>query len=149
MLKRAIFTALAAAAVSTSVLVVPAMLTPAAAQASPNVFIGTPPPAPVYEMVPAPRAGYVWAPGYYRWERGHHVWTAGHWMPERAGYRWVPDRWDHGPKGWYHVAGRWDRNRNGVPDRYERRADSRAMGDRDHDGVPNAYDSHPGNPHRR
>jgi hypothetical protein len=70
-------------------------------------------------------------------------------MPERAGYRWVPDRWDHGPKGWYHVAGRWDRNRNGVPDRYEHRVDNRAMGDRDHDGTPNAYDSHPGNPYRR
>ncbi len=56
MLKRTAFTALAAAAVSTSALVVPAMLTPAAAQASLNVVIGTPPPAPVYEVVPAPRA---------------------------------------------------------------------------------------------
>lgn len=149
MLKHTVFTALAAAAVSTSALVIPAMLTPAAAQASLNVVIGTPPPAPIYEVVPAPRAGYVWAPGYYRWESGRHVWTAGHWMPERVGYRWVPDRWDHGPKGWYHVAGRWDRNGNGVPDRYEHRADSRPMGDRDHDGVPNAYDSHPNNPYRR
>jgi hypothetical protein len=147
MLKRTVFTALAAAAVSTSALVIPAMLTPAAAQGI-NVMIGTPPPAPVYEVVPAPRAGYVWAPGYYRWEGGRHVWTQGRWMAERAGYRWVPDRWDHGPKGWYHTAGRWDRNGNGVPDRYERRADG-AWGDRDHDGVPNRYDTHPNNPYRR
>ena len=64
MLKRTVFTALAAAAISTSALVAPAILTPAAAQANLNVIIGAPPPAPVYEVVPAPRAGYVWAPGY-------------------------------------------------------------------------------------
>jgi len=58
MLKHTVFTALAAAAVSTSALVVPAMLTPAAAQGI-SVVIGTPPPAPVYEVVPAPRVGYV------------------------------------------------------------------------------------------
>jgi hypothetical protein len=149
MLKRTVFTALAAAAVSTSALVIPAMLTPAAAQGL-NIVIGTPPPAPVYEVVPAPRAGYIWAPGYYRWEGGRHVWTSGRWMTERVGYRWVPDRWDHGPNGWYHVAGRWDRNGNGVPDRYERHVDNRGgWGDRDHDGVPNRYDSRPDNPYRR
>ena len=74
MLKQTVFTALAAAAVSTSALIAPAMLSPAAAQGI-NVMIGTPPPAPVYEVVPAPRHGYVWAPGYYRWEGNRHVWT--------------------------------------------------------------------------
>ena len=147
MLKRTVFTALAAAAVSTSALVVPAMLTPAAAQGV-NFIIGTPPPAPVYEVAPPPRYGYVWAPGYYRWENGRHIWTPGRWMAERVGYRWVPDRWEHGSNGWYYVAGRWDRNGNGIPDRYERRADT-AWGDRDHDGVPNLYDRQPYNPYRR
>lgn len=148
MMKRTLFTALAAAAVSTSALIAPAMMAPAAAQGL-NIQIVSPPPAPVYEVVPAPRAGYVWAPGYYTHDNGRYVWTSGRWMAERPGYRWVNDRWDHGPNGWYHTAGRWDRNGNGVPDRYERRAEGGPWGDRDHDGVPNRYDSQPYNPYRR
>lgn len=145
---RTVLTALAAAAVSTSALVAPATLTPAA-QSGLNISIGSPPPAPVYEVLPAPRSGYVWAPGYYRWEGGRHVWAPGRWMGERIGYRWVADRWDHGSNGWHHVAGRWDRNGNGIPDRYEHRAERGPWGDRDHDGVPNAYDNYPNNPYRR
>ena len=68
MMNRTLLTALAAAAVSTSALVAPALVTPAAAQGNLNIQIGTAPPAPVYEVVPAPRAGYVWAPGYHRYE---------------------------------------------------------------------------------
>ena len=147
MLKRTVFTALAAAAVSMSALIVPTMLKPAAAQGI-HFVIGTPPPAPVYEVVPAPRAGYVWAPGYYRWEGRRHVWTPGRWLAQRVGYRWVPDRWEHGPNGWYYVAGRWDGNGNGVPDRYEHRAASHWT-DWDRDGVRNRYDARPANPWRR
>ena len=44
---------------------------------------------------------------------------------------------------------RWDRNGDGVPDRYQatrpydNRYDNRRgpWGDRDHDGIPNAFDS--------
>ena len=32
-------------------------------------------PAPVYEVTPGPRAGYVWIPGH--WNRG--AWVRGHW----------------------------------------------------------------------
>ena len=148
MMNRTLFTALAAVAVSTSALIAPAMLTPAAAQTF-NVQIGTPPPAPIYEVVPAPRAGYTWAPGYYRYEGNRYHWTTGRWVAERPGYRWMPDRWERGSNGWYHVSGRWDRNGNGIPDRYEHRAERGPMGDRDHDGVPNAYDRQPNNPYRR
>ncbi|HSI02057.1 MAG TPA: hypothetical protein VLA02_15750 [Reyranella sp.] len=148
MMNRTLFTALAAVAVSTSALIAPAMLTPAAAQSF-NVQIGTAPPAPIYEVVPAPRAGYVWAPGYYRYEGSRYHWTSGRFVADRPGYRWMPDRWERGSNGWYHVAGRWDRNGNGIPDRYEHRAERGAWGDRDHDGVPNAYDRSPNNPYRR
>jgi hypothetical protein len=147
MLKRSVLTTLAAAAISLPVLALPALVTPAAAQL--NIVIGTPPPAPIYEAVPAPRAGYVWTPGYYRYDSGRYVWNTGRWMADRPGYRWTPDRWEHGPNGWHHVTGRWDRNGNGVPDRYERRAEGSPWGDRDHDGVPNRYDSNPYNPYRR
>jgi hypothetical protein len=117
------------------------MFSPAAAQASMNIglTIGTPPPAPVYEVVPAPRVGYVWAPGYWHWEGSRHVWHAGSWMPEHRGYNWVPDRWAQVHDGWRHEPGHWDRQV----------AYNRPGGDRDHDGVPNAYDRHPDNPYRR
>ena len=133
MLKTTLFTTLAAAAISLPALTVPALVTPAAAQV--NISIGTPPPAPIYEVVPAPRAGYVWAPGFWRWGGGHHVWAKGHWMAERRGYSWVPDRWEHTNGSWHHAEGHWNR--------------MAAMGDRDHDGVPNAYDRRPDNPYRR
>lgn len=141
MMNRTLLAALAAAALSTSALIAPAMVTPAAAQGL-NISIGTPPPAPVYEVVPAPRAGYIWAPGHYRYVDNRYVWTTGRWMAERPGYRWVPDRWERGPHGYYRVEGRWDH--------YDRRASNNGpWGDRDHDGVPNAYDNHPNNPYRR
>ncbi|MBN9086146.1 MAG: YXWGXW repeat-containing protein [Reyranella sp.] len=143
MMKRPLLTVLAAAAVSMSALIAPAIMAPAAAQ-SLTIQIGTPPPAPIYEVIPAPRAGYVWAPGYYRYDGGRYAWTSGRWMAERPGYRWTNDRWEHGPNGWHHVAGRWDRN--GIPDCAER---NQAWGDRDHDGVPNTYDRRPDNPYRR
>src|SRR5438093_200853 len=66
-------------------------LKPALAQASMNLSIGAPGPAYYYEPVPAPRVGYVWAPGYWRWEHDRHVWYHG---------RWDHDRYYH--HGWNH-----------------------------------------------
>jgi hypothetical protein len=108
MMKNTLITVLAAAAISTPALIAPAMVTPAAAQVDLNVSISVPPPAPVYEVVPAPRAGYVWAPGFWRWDGGRHVWAPGRWMEERHGYHWVPDRWAHNGPGWHHEVGHWD-----------------------------------------
>ena len=51
------------------------------------VEIEVAPPPDRVERVPAPRQGYIWAPGYYRWDHGHHVWTGGRWMRERQGCR--------------------------------------------------------------
>ena len=140
MMNRTLIAVLAAAAVSTTAVVAAAMLSPASAQASMNfgVVIGTPPPAPVYEVVPAPRVGYVWAPGFWHWEGSRHVWHAGYWMPERRGYNWVPDRWAQVHGGWQHEQGHWDRQVAAHP-----------WGDRDHDGVPNKFDNYPNNPYRR
>lgn len=89
-----------------------------AAQAAPQVSvgvgvgIGVAPPQPRFERVPPPRAGYVWAPGYWVWSpRMHrHVWMGGRWMRVRPGYRYVPARWRHGPHGhWYFNGGHWVR----------------------------------------
>ena len=86
-----------------------------------------------HEVVPAPRAGYVWAPGYWNWHSNRHVWAKGHWERERVGYYYHPHRWSQ-QQGWYHQPGRWDRN---AP-----------MGDRDGDGVRNYEDHRPDDPRR-
>jgi hypothetical protein len=65
------------------------------------------PPAVRYEPVPAPRAGYVWDHGHWRYEHGHYVWIEGHWQAERVGYHWVPGHWvEHGPN-WRWIEGHW------------------------------------------
>ena len=41
----------------------------------------------------------------------------------------------------------WDKDRDGVPNRYDR-FDNRQLQDRDHDGVPRAFDRNDRNPYR-
>jgi hypothetical protein len=64
-----------------------------AANAQIVVRIGPPPPRPV-EVVPAPRAGFVWVPGFHRWDGHRYVWVRGHYMhPPHPGAVWVPGDW--------------------------------------------------------
>jgi len=37
------------------------------------------PPEVREEMVPEAREGYIWAPGYWRWQHHHYVWVQGYW----------------------------------------------------------------------
>ena len=104
---------------------------PSAAEISVNIA----PPAPRYEAAPAARHGYVWAPGYWDWRHGHYVWVRGHWEHEHHGMYWHPHRWEQVDGHWVMREGGWH------TERY-------AMGDRDHDGVPNRYDRAPDNPYR-
>ena len=149
---------------------------PSLAASNVSLYIGTAPPAPVYERVPAPRHGYVWAPGYWNWAGHRHVWVPGYWVAERPGYVYNAPVWTQGGGGWYMQPARWtqyggydraydrgyrDRDRDGIPDRYEHgRRDgrwdqdrdgvpNRYDRDRDGDGVPNRYDRRPDNPWRR
>ncbi|MES2322867.1 MAG: YXWGXW repeat-containing protein [Pseudomonadota bacterium] len=87
--------------------------TAAMARADISVFIGTAPPAPRFESVPPPRAGYVWAPGFWNWEGNRHVWSAGRWENARQGHQfqrseWVQDNdgWRLNRGGWQQVSGR-------------------------------------------
>ena len=66
------------------------------------------PPPDRVEHVPPPRHGYVWAPGYWRWDHGHHVWVRGHYIHERAGRHWVGHRWVHRGDRWRFEEGHWD-----------------------------------------
>jgi hypothetical protein len=66
------------------------------------------PPAPRVEVVPAPRVGYVWAPGYWNYEGRHHVWVKGHYIRGHRGHHWVADSWEQRGNRWHRVEGHWD-----------------------------------------
>lgn len=82
---------------------------PAQARTFVDVGINIAPPAPRYERVVV-RPGYVWNPGYYRWDGryGRYVWVGGGYMRERHGHAWVPAHWSRGPHGhWHMIPGHW------------------------------------------
>ena len=85
---------------------------PAFARVDVAVVIGVPPPAPILEVVPVARPGYVWVPGYWAWHRDRHIWIRGHWVVARPGQIWVPDRWVQAGPHWQLHRGRWERPRH-------------------------------------
>ena len=103
---------------------------PLASYADIGVAIRVAPPAPRVVAVPAPRPGYVWAPGYWDWRYNRHVWHDGYWVRSRPGYVYAHPEWVQRDGHWVLMRGGWRR------------------GDADHDGIPNGPDRHPGNPWR-
>lgn len=71
-----------------------------------TVIAPRPPPPPMLEQV-APRPGYLWAHGYWRWNGRDFVAVPGHWEPVRPGYRYVNPHWEHRPDGWHWRVGVW------------------------------------------
>ena len=68
------------------------------------------PPAPIVEVRTAPPAmGFVWVPGFYRWDGRDYLWISGRWQrPPHRGARWEPGRWERrGNRGWHYREGRW------------------------------------------
>ena len=145
----------AAAIVLSTAAFIPAQ---AHAQVGVHIAIGNAPPPVRYEVVPAARRGYEWAPGYWNWNGRRHVWSKGHWERQRVGHYYQRPVWQQSNGGWRLNQGGWqrgqrhdnrnvnrgygngDRDRDGIPNRVDR--------DRDGDGVPNRYDDKPGNPRR-
>ncbi|RTL58223.1 MAG: hypothetical protein EKK46_00235 [Rhodocyclaceae bacterium] len=72
-----------------------------------GVDIGTPPPPMRVEVVPPPRSGYVWVPGFWGWDGHRHVWQEGYWEHERPGYAYAPGRWERHGEQWHFEPGRW------------------------------------------
>ena len=108
-----------------------------------EIYIQIAPPALRYESVPAPRVGHTWVPGYWDWRGDRHVWVSGTFVVDRPGYYYERPRWVQREGGYYLNRGEWrrgDRDRDGIPNRYDR--------DRDGDGVSNRYDNQPDNPRR-
>src|SRR5579875_3765729 len=79
-----------------------------AANAQVYVRIGPPPP-PVREVVPAPvHPGWVWQPGYHRWDGARYVWVPGAYVAApHPGARWIPGHWRNTPRGYIWVDGNW------------------------------------------
>ena len=129
--------------------------------ASAAIYVDIAPPEPRAEVVPNPRAGHIWAPGHYTYRNGQYRWVRGHWEAERRGLYYHPGHWVERNNRWVFVEPRWrnekfsygygrgyannnpygDRDRDGVPNRYDR--------DKDNDGVPNRLDNAPNNPYKR
>jgi hypothetical protein len=113
----------------TAVLIGAASLTPlhAVAQVSISVNIGTEPPPPRYERVPAPRRGYVWAPGYWDWNGHSHAWREGHWERARSGYVYERPEWRHDNGQWQLNKGGWKQEKKEYKrdkhDRHDRHDD--------------------------
>ena len=85
----------------------------AAAQVSVNInvpgLITVAPPAPRYEVVPAPRAGFIWVPGHWQWNQGAYAWRGGYWERARPDYVYAPGRWIQADGGWRWVEPNWKR----------------------------------------
>ncbi len=96
-------------AICALVLAAGAALAPATSEARVFVDIGVAPPAARVEVIPGPRRGYLWAPGYYYWNGRAHVWRGGYWLRERRGYHWVAPAWTPNGPRWHYAPGRWER----------------------------------------
>ena len=119
---------------------------PSVAASNIEIYINAAPPPSRYEVVPAPRRGYVWAPGHWQWNdsRHGHVWVAGHWERARPGYAYRAPEWVERGGRWHYQPSRWDRDGDGIPNRRDRTPDGGFRpGDRDGDGIPNRADSTP------
>ena len=84
---------------------------PVAAQVSVGVGIRVGPPPPRLERLPPPRPGFIWAPGYWRWDPHvrRDVWVGGYWVRARHGYRYRPAYWVRGRHNWHFHPGYWAR----------------------------------------
>ena len=91
-----------------AVMLAVAIASPSSAQIS--VYIGTPPPAIVYEeQVPPPSTGFVWIEGYWIPAGHRYKWIRGHWeRPPFEGAYWVHAHYDHYREGWQCHEGHWD-----------------------------------------
>src|SRR5262245_21302387 len=71
------------------------------------VYVPVGPPRAVVEVrSPSPGFGYVWVPGYHRWDGGAYIWVGGRWERTR-GRHWHQGSWHRDRQGWYWREGYW------------------------------------------
>ena len=78
-----------------------------------NVTIGAAPPPVKYEVMPAPRDGNLWVPGFWDWNGSKHTWVQGNWEKTRPGYVYVKPEWQKTNNGWHLAKGHWKNGKNG------------------------------------
>jgi len=66
------------------------------------------PPPDRVEVVPAPRAGYRWEPGYWRWDNDRYTWNDGRYIEDREGHRYIEHQWEHDGDHYRFHGGHWD-----------------------------------------
>lgn len=88
---------------------------PGLSSAQSVIYVETAPPPLQYEVIPAPRAGYVWSRGYWAWDGSRYVWREGHWVEARSGYtHYVAPNWHSRDGRWYFQDGRWYNHRDDL-----------------------------------
>lgn len=114
--------------------------TQAVAQVGFSIVIGNAPPPVRYEVVPAPRRGYEWAPGYWNWNGRKHAWAGGHWERVRSGQHYQRPEWRQSNNGWQLNRGGWQRG-----ERHDNRGGNanRGKGPGGRDGGPNHQGNQP------
>ena len=82
-------------------------LMPAASFAQRGPHEGPPPPV-VERRGEPPERGFVWVPGYHRWEADHYIWTPGRWdRPPHPHAVWVAHHWERHHGEWVLIEGHW------------------------------------------
>ncbi|MEO6690152.1 MAG: hypothetical protein ABIS07_15135 [Dokdonella sp.] len=80
---------------------------PAEARVAVSIYAPSAPPALRVETVPAARAGYVWAPGYWAYGHRHYNWRRGHFVRARHGYNYNAPRWEQDGNRWRYHREEW------------------------------------------
>ena len=90
---------------------------PLPSMAAVDIQLNFGPPPDRYEVVPAPRRGYVWAPGHWQWNasRNRHTWKVGSWERARPGYSYQRPQWVERDGRWNYQVRRWDNDGDGIP----------------------------------
>ena len=58
--------------------------------------VGKPVAGSTVEVHPAPRPGYIWAPGHYEWNGTRHVWMPGVWVKDDYDRQWKAYAFNNG-----------------------------------------------------
>lgn len=95
----------------------------APALSSDVIVVEKAPPPVREEVIPAPRAGYIWSRGYWDWRGNEYVWVPGSWIRERPGFVHHQAEWRERDGKWEMVRETWIRDDN-APRRADRDPDS-------------------------
>jgi len=92
-----------------SMLTAAAIATPAVTQARTVEYeINIAPPAPRVDVVPAPREGFIYEPGYWGYDGRQYVWVDGQFIARREGHTYTPHVFERRGEHWMFRGGHWD-----------------------------------------